>query len=106
MTPLDPLTRRLFPSLAAYARRARWAIYGCVAVVIFTAGLAAGLTIGSYRGQVADESYAHMIREFNLFKEDYLKHHVRSLTTSKAAAQVVVQQAENRRNASGNTDSN
>jgi hypothetical protein len=38
-----------------------------------------------------------MIREFNLFKEDYLKHHARSLTTTKAAAQVVVQKAEDAR---------
>jgi len=97
MTPLDPISARMFPTLARYARRVRWVLYGCAAFIIFTAGLAAGVLIGGYRGQVADESYAHAIREFHEFREDYLKHHVKSLTTTKAAMQVSAQKKEDAR---------
>lgn len=97
MTPLDPTTARLFPSLARYARRQRWLGWLAVAGIIYVMGFWSGLLVGSYRGQVADESYTRMVYEFNQFKEDYLKHHVKQLTVTKAAAQVITQQREDAR---------
>jgi len=98
MKALDPTSARMFPTLAAYARRVRWLLYGCVAAIIFTAGLACGLLVGSYRGVVEDQSYAYMVREFHQFKEDYLKHHAKGLTMTKAQAQVSAQKKEGMRN--------
>lgn len=97
MKPLDDITARLFPSLALYARKMKWCIGIAVAVMIFTSGLACGLLIGNYRGQVADESMTTWGREFHQFKEDYLKHHAKDLRTTKAAAQVIVQRKEDAR---------
>lgn len=95
--PLDPVSARLFPSLARYARKQRWLGLLAVAGIVYVVGFWSGLLVGTYRGQVADQSYEHMVREFGQFKEDYLKHHTKSLTTTKAAAQVTVQRKEDAR---------
>lgn len=95
--PFDPVSARLFPSLARYARKQRWLGLLAIAVMIFTSGLACGLLIGNYRGQVADEFMTTWEREFHQFKEDYLKHHAKDLRTTKAAAQVIVQRKEDAR---------
>lgn len=92
--PLDSVSARLFPSLARYARKQRRLGLLAAAVMIFTSGLACGLLIGSYRGQVADESYNQTVREFGQFKIDYLEHHAKKLTTTKAQAQVIAQRNE------------
>lgn len=94
MKPLDPLVARMFPTLARYARKMRWLGVLAIAVLIYTLGFHNGLLVGTYRGQVADESYTQTVREFNRFKEDYLKHHEQKLRVTKAQAQVAVSQKE------------
>lgn len=94
---LDPITARMFPTLAKYARRQRWLGLLAVAGIVYVVGFWSGLLVGSYRGAVADESYTRMVYEFNQFKEDYLKHHVKQLTMTKGAAQVIVQRSEDAR---------
>ena len=95
--PLDAVSARLFPSLARYARKMKRLGLLAVAVVIFTGGLACGLLVGSYRGQVADESYQYQVREFNQFKEDYLRRFAKDLRVTAAQAQVIVTQRERER---------
>jgi len=97
MTALDPITKRMFPTLAAYARKMRWLGFLAVAVIVYTIGFHNGLLLGSYRGRVADESMTTWGREFHQFKEDYLKHHAKALMITKAQARVVVQQKEDLR---------
>lgn len=97
MKPLDPVTARCFPSLARYARKQRWLGVLAIAGIIYVVGFWSGLLVGSYRGQVADESYTYMVHEFARFKEDYLAHHAKGLTTTRAAAQVLTQRKEEAR---------
>lgn len=97
MKPLDDITARMFPSLARYARRQRRLGLLAVAGIVYVVGFWSGLLVGSYRGQVANESYEYMVREFNSFREDYLKHHAGRFTTTKAQAQVIVQRKEDAR---------
>lgn len=97
MTPLDSISARLFPTLARYARRQRWLGLLAVAGIIYVVGFWSGLLVGSYRGQVADESYEHMVREFNQFKGEYLQHHAKQLTMTKPQAQVSAQRKEDAR---------
>ena len=95
--PLDEITCRMFPTLARYARKMKRLGLLAVAVVIFTGGLACGLLVGSYRGQVTDESYQYQVREFNQFKEDYLKRFAKDLRVTAAQARVIVTERERER---------
>lgn len=97
MKILDPVSARLFPSLARHARKMKWLGMLAIAVCVYMLGLHNGLLLGTYRGRVADESYTKTVYEFNQFKEDYLKHHAKDLRTTKAAAQVIVQRNEDAR---------
>jgi hypothetical protein len=96
VTALDPVSALLFPSLARFARRTRWLVYACLAVFLFTAGLACGLVIGTYRGKVADENYQEWGRRLNVLEQDYAKHH-REGRVTKAQAQVIAQQRDEAR---------
>ena len=94
MKPLDPLTARLFPTLASFARRQRWlGVVGIVAVLC-ALSFAGGVVLGHYQGLVSRENYHDVVRHINDLEQQYEKHHPKSLRTTKAQSAILIDQAE------------
>lgn len=90
MISLDPITARLFPALARYARRQRWLGLVGVMAILCALSFAAGVVVGSYRGKVADETYYAWGLRLNTLERDYEQHHQKALTMTKAQSAVLI----------------
>lgn len=94
MKPLDDITRRLFPTLAKYANKLQWLMLLAGAVIVYTLGFHNGLLLGSYRGKVADENYAEVVRRVNALEEFTQGHHAKLLRTTGGQAAIIAQGLE------------
>ena len=94
MTPLDPLTVRLFPTLAKYARRQWWLGALGIVAVLCALSFASGVMLGSYRGRVADENYHAVILRINNLEQFTQEHHPKSLRTTRAQAIAIIGNGE------------
>ena len=95
MKPLDAVSARLFPSLAAYARNVRRRELLALIGTALSAYVLARDALGAYQGRVATEGLHAMLQRVNEIEERCQGS--RKLITSKAAAQVIVQQIEDKR---------
>jgi len=94
MKPLDPLTARLFPTLASFARRQRWlGVVGIVAVLC-ALSFAGGVVLGNYQGQVSRENYHAVVLRINSLEQFTQEHHPKSLRTTKVQAQAIIGNGE------------
>jgi hypothetical protein len=97
MTALDPVSARMFPTLAKYARRQRRLGLLGVGMILCALSFAGGVVVGSYRGKVADETYYAWGLRLNTLERDYQEHHPKMLRTTKAQAAVVTTEIERRK---------
>jgi hypothetical protein len=94
MTPLDPVTARLFPTLAKFARRQWWLGALCIVAVLCALSFAGGVVVGHYQGMVSQENYHAVVQHINDLEREYEKHHPKSLRTTRAQAQAIIGNGE------------
>jgi uncharacterized membrane-anchored protein YhcB (DUF1043 family) len=94
MTTLDPVTARLFPSVAKFVRRQRRKGLLFTHGIALVIGLAVGVLLMGYRGRVSDENYQAWGLRLNALEAQYQQEHPKSLRTTKAQSAVLVEQAQ------------
>ena len=94
MNPLDDVTRRLFPTLARYARTVRRRERLALAGLVLSAYIIGRDVLSAYQGRVATEHMLAMVGRVNELEGVCQREYPKRLTITKAAAQVLTQRKE------------
>lgn len=97
MKPLDEVTQRMFPTLAAYARRVRRRELLAMAGITLSAYVLGRDVLRAYREGIATENMLSMVTRVNEIEAQCQRDNPRRFTITKAAAQVSVQKLEDAR---------
>ena len=97
MKPLDAVSARLFPSLAAYARKVRRRELLAMAGITLSAYVLGRDVLRAYREGIATENMLSMVTRVNEIEAQCQRDNPRRFTITKAAAQVSVQKLEDAR---------
>ena len=97
MTPLDPISARMFPTLAAYARKVRRRELLAMAGITLSAYVLGRDVLRAYREGIATENMLSMVTRVNEIEEQCQRESPRKFVLTKAAAQVHVQKLEDAR---------
>lgn len=95
MTPIEPVTARLFPTLAAYAHKVRRREILALVLTALSVYVLGRDALSAYQGRVATEGLHAMLQRVN--EIEGVCQGSRKLVTTKAAAQVAVQKIEDAR---------
>ena len=97
MKPLDPITCRLFPSLASYVRKVRRRELLAMAGITLSAYVLGRDVLRAYREGIATENMLSMVTRVNEIEAQCQRESPRKFVLTKAAAQVHVQKREEER---------
>ena len=86
MTPLDPVSSRLFPTLARYARRTRRLALVCSHALLFLAGMAVTFLWLGYHQYVVTEAQGRLVGRISAIEEQYERDHKHAMVTTKTQA--------------------
>ena len=93
--PLDPITARLFPTLARYARRTHRLRLLCTHTLMFVVGVAVTFLFLGYHQHIATENQSRLLVRVADLEDQYGRHH--NMRTTAAQSQVIVSQKERAR---------
>ena len=97
MKPLDEVTQRMFPTLAAYARRVRRRELLAMAGITLSAYVLGRDVLRAYREGIATENMLSMVTRVNEIEGQCQRESPRKFVLTKAQAQVSAQTKENER---------
>ena len=97
MKPLDEITQRMFPTLAAYARRVRRRELLAMAGITLSAYVLGRDVLRAYREGIATENMLSMVTRVNEIEEQCQRERPKRLIMTKAQAQISVQKLEDAR---------
>jgi len=97
MTPLDAVSARLFPSLAAYARKVRRRELLAMAGITLSAYVLGRDVLRAYREGIATENMLSMVTRVNEIEEQCQRERPKRLIMTKAQAQISAQKREDLR---------
>ena len=97
MKPLDDITQRLFPTLAAYARKVRRRELIAMVGIVLSAYVLGRDMLRAYRDGVATENMLAMVTRVNEIEQQCQQESPRKFVLTKAAAQVGAQKREDGR---------
>jgi len=86
MKPLDEITRRMFPTLAAQEDRMWWWRGVCIVGIILSAYVLGRDVLSAYQGRVATENMSAMVGRVNHMEEMCQKEYPARLKTTKVQA--------------------
>ena len=97
MTPLDPISARMFPTLAAYARKVRRRELLAMAGITLSAYVLGRDVLRAYREGIATENMLSMVTRVNEIEEQCQRERPKRLIMTKAQAQISAQKREDAR---------
>ena len=95
--PLDAVSARLFPSLAAYARKVRRRELLALVGIILSAYVLGRDLLSAYQGRVATENMHDMVGRINNLETACQKEYPKRAIVTKAQAAVSARQSEEER---------
>ena len=97
MKPLDEVTQRMFPRLAAYARRVRRRELLAMAGITLSAYVLGRDVLRAYREGIATENMLSMVTRVNEIEAQCQRERPKRLIMTKAQAQISAQKREDAR---------
>ena len=97
MKPLDPISSRMFPTLAAYARKVRRRELLALVAIVLSAYVLGRDMLSAYQGRVAAENMLAVVTRVNEIEAQCQQAQPRRFVLTKAAAQVGAAKKEEER---------
>ena len=91
MKPLDAVSSRLFPTLAAYARKVRKREILALVGIALSAYIIGRDMLSAYQGRIATENMLAVVTRVNELESQCQQAYPKRFNVSKALAQVLVQ---------------